>query len=622
MILVFAFLLFSACACSPRPRVTSQTLSAQFELPGVLKVINAIDVKSVAVKNATGQTVAKVFTFGRTDFEIRFDWQVRQTYTVVPSSGRAITITSPKQKPEFALRIHAPLGQNRYDYFLSSLKDASVPSPIAIQADKGENVDILIEVEKLSGERPIVLNVSLISTGMSDGGPDGNAPHDALLSPAINSKSATLRFEFDKAIWQSRLSLKKGLPGNMAFIALERNGQPFKVPVVVTQRDADASTVVVKNWEMPVDALGLYQPQRLPEQIALPNPVWHRIGTFFNVQTEQINFFEPFVYQRLDIENKQVYPLNLLLKSKVVDERTGKGISWFSAPDFSMSKGSKKNEGILGYCQIPAQSKGNCVLPIYMKPDTPAGTYTRQIEVYPTGSSRRIKLIKKPFSVVRSNSLLSFWLVMVVIISLGWLGITIVFHRRMVNRFGVRLLVLISLLGAIQFCLEFGSRLMSTALHAFLGPFNCLVGGLLSEVVTYLIITSVLHLSPRVGTITLAGIISYLMGGILFGSFGLTDILFTGSTIAFREILLFSMGVTKMTPSVDYIPPIVPMMFALGMADAMSTFTSLTLHAVFYRLFYADWYIALNVVVTGFLYTVIGVFWGRKLGRNLRKVHA
>ncbi|MBN2527885.1 MAG: hypothetical protein JXR76_15960 [Deltaproteobacteria bacterium] len=583
---------------------------------------NAVDIANLIVKDESGQTVATAPTFGRTEFEVRFDWQVATKYKVFPNSGKPLSIAAPKQKPEFALRVHAPLGQNQYDYFFSSLKEAPAPSPIRIRADKGETVDILIEVEKLSGERPTVLNVSFKSTGKSDDGPNGNAPHDALLSSDINSENATLRFEFDKAIWQRRLSLKKGLSGDTAFIVLERNGQPFKVPVVVTQRDADASTVAVKNWEMPVDALGLYQPQRLPEQIAPPNPVWHKIGTFFNVQTEQVNFFEPFVYQRLDIENKQVYPLNLLLKSKVVDERTGKGVSWFSAPDFSMSKGPKKDEGILGYCQIPAQSRGNCVLPIYMKPDTPAGTYTRQIDVYPMGSSRRIKQMKKAFSVVRSNSLLSFWLVMIVVISLGWLGITIGFYRRLVNRFGVRLLVLISLLGAMQFCLEFGSRLASTALYAFLGPFNCLVGGLLSEVATYLIITSVLYLSPRVGTITLAGIISYLMGGILFGSFGLSDILFTGSTIAFREILLFSMRVTKMTPSSEYIPSIVPMMLALGIADAMSTFTSLTLHSVFYRLFFADWYIVLNVVVTGFFYTVIGVYWGRTLGRNLRKVHA
>ena len=63
------------------------------------------------------------------------------------------------------------------------------------------------------------------------------------------------------------------------------------------------------------------------------------------------------------------------------------------------------------------------------------------------------------------------------------------------------------------------------------------------------------------------------------------------------------------------------LLLALGLADAASTFTSLALQAVFYRLFFAEWYIVLQVGVTGFLYTALGVYLGRSLGMNLRKVH-
>jgi hypothetical protein len=78
--------------------------------------------------------------------------------------------------------------------------------------------------------------------------------------------------------------------------------------------------------------------------------------------------------------------------------------------------------------------------------------------------------------------------------------------------------------------------------------------------------------------------------------------------------------VTKFRQTADA-PAIIPMMIALGLADAASTFTSLTLNAVFYRLFFANWYIMLNVFVTGFIYTLIGVYLGRPLGHSLRKVH-
>jgi hypothetical protein len=135
------------------------------------------------------------------------------------------------------------------------------------------------------------------------------------------------------------------------------------------------------------------------------------------------------------------------------------------------------------------------------------------------------------------------------------------------------------------------------------------------------LVTSILLLVPRVGAMTLAGLVTYVMGGVLFGSFGLTDVLFVGSAIAFREILLFGFGVTRLGPPGPKPPKLVPMMLALGLADAASTFTSLALQALFYRLFFAEWYIFLQVVVTGFLYTALGVYLGRSLGISLRRVH-
>jgi hypothetical protein len=56
------------------------------------------------------------------------------------------------------------------------------------------------------------------------------------------------------------------------------------------------------------------------------------------------------------------------------------------------------------------------------------------------------------------------------------------------------------------------------------------------------------------------------------------------------------------------------------LAEAASLFTSLALYGVFYRLFYARWYIALQVCVTGFAYSALGVRLGRPLGLSLRKV--
>jgi hypothetical protein len=256
-----------------------------------------------------------------------------------------------------------------------------------------------------------------------------------------------------------------------------------------------------------------------------------------------------------------------------------------------------------------------------VRSEAAVGTYVSRVRITQLGSDRVLHTEERTMGVIRSDVVFSGWVVVVAVVSFVWLAATSVLFGWMVRSFGLRVLVLLSLLGSLQFVLSFVGHLLSSVLYAFLGPFNCLVGGLLTGVLTYLLVTSILFLVPRVGTMTLAGIVSYLMGGMLLGSFGLTDILFVGSSIAFREIFLFVFGVTTVRPHAGRIPAIVPMMLALGLADAASTFTSLTLHTVFFRLFFADWYIVLQVVVTGLLYTMIGVYLGRPLGRDLRRVH-
>jgi hypothetical protein len=111
------------------------------------------------------------------------------------------------------------------------------------------------------------------------------------------------------------------------------------------------------------------------------------------------------------------------------------------------------------------------------------------------------------------------------------------------------------------------------------------------------------------------------MGVIMFGSFNLTDLLFVGSGIAFREVFLFAAGVTRLGPPPERPPWLPALMLALASAEACSAYTSLVLQAVFFRLHYAPWYIVLHVGVAGFLYPLLGVYLGRSLGRSLRQVH-
>lgn len=568
------------------------------------------DVKIVEITDEEGSLMSSCPTFGRQSTAMRFQWVPEMNYRVLYDNKFVGSITSPSYRPKYRLRIHAPVGQKTCDFYLTDEQRLLPDTSLDIPMHASEKVDLLFEIEKLSDT--VSGNISIYLQPIS---PDSSA---VFLSPRSIVDSATLEFEFDKKFWSMQAAMSdSSITATTAFNAtLTAGAWRRSFDVVFTRPSNTIDSIRIVNWALPTDDLGLSSSRHAAGTILIPNALWDRVGSWFGVKAEIINFFKPFTFQTAKIANVGREPIGLMLTAEIIDQNTNSESSFFKAPDNQFTGGTDK---IISFVTIPAGETETCVLPVYVAHNTPAGAYKSRITVQRLGSDHILQRIENTVTVVRSNILLTSWTLGIALLSLGWLGVVIVFYRRMVNSIGLRILVLLSLLGSLQFCLSFIGRIVSSAMYAILGPFNCLVGALLTEVLTYLLVTSILFLVPRVGAMTLAGIVSYIMGGILFGSFGLTDILFLGSSIAFREILLFGFGVTRFKQPTRQ-PAIVPMMLALGLADAASTFTSLTLHVVFYRLYFADWYILLNVVVTGFLYTVIGVYLGKPLGQSLRKV--
>jgi hypothetical protein len=581
-----------------------------FTTPGVAEVRNPGKARCIEIFDGSDRLVARVQAFGRALVEVRFAWKPGASYRAVSDEGASSTARAPETAPQFRVRLHAPLGQTPHEYVFGEPNAPQPPQHVDIPAAPGESVDVMLLVEKLTDGQPLVFQVdSRIDEAASDG---------LRMEPPIGDEEASLELEFDKQIWTSRVQLGDRLPREPLVITL-RSGQfvlPLGLRFVTRKVVRDGLDI---QWLMPTEADGFHQRHRVANRITLPDRVWVNVASWLGIRLNTPSAYEPFTYQTLRIENRSDQPISLLLASEVVDQETGDPVEYFAAPEFESTGGKGR---ILAYAHVGPGETAPCVLPVYVHPDTPEGTYLRRIEIKPLGSDRPLgRPLEKELGVVRSDSVFTSWVIAVGVLSLAWLAATALLYRRIVRALGIRVLVLLALLGSLQFCLQFAGGLLSMVFYALLGPFNCLVGGLLTEVMTYLLVTSVLLLVPRVGAMTLAGLVAYVMGGVLFGSFGLTDVLFVGSAIAFREILLFGFGVTRFNPPGPKPPRLVPMMLALGLADAASTFTSLALQAVFYRLFFAEWYIFLQVMVTGFLYTALGVYLGRSLGISLRRVH-
>jgi len=154
--------------------------------------------------------------------------------------------------------------------------------------------------------------------------------------------------------------------------------------------------------------------------------------------------------------------------------------------------------------------------------------------------------------------------------------------------------------------------------HALLGPFSGLVTGLLSGIMQYLLIVSLLVLYRKPGVLTLLYVLKFMLSGIMFGHFSPIGVLSASVYIVVTESLLWISGFyRKGVLKTNY------MFFVallLGMGDALITFVNLEQMMFFYRLYYADWFLAMYMIVNGLLYSSIGSWIGYKTGIKLRQV--
>ena len=166
------------------------------------------------------------------------------------------------------------------------------------------------------------------------------------------------------------------------------------------------------------------------------------------------------------------------------------------------------------------------------------------------------------------------------------------------------------------------STLFLNLIRAVLGPISVLLTGLINETLYYALLTALLiyisgapeaatrHDGKGSGVILLVSAVRLLLSGVTFGLFTPMAIVYTGTSVLLLETgFLFVRGRNILAWAV-----------VLGLCDAIAVYVDFQLSILFYRLFYADWYIVLRILIEGFAYTFIGVLLGAKLGRGLWRV--
>ena len=382
----------------------------------------------------------------------------------------------------------------------------------------------------------------------------------------------------------------------------------------------------IQSVNLPVDAQGN------KDDRAAANVIYVRDTTLEGFRNRMIGdgatnwsavFNHPATFVMLEMRNPQKDVRVLKFKAELADKHTGKSVPGL------MTAGKVVDEEGHGWggdatganettAMISLDGKKNqtFILPLYVDCFTVLeGDYSLRITVSGNGQE---KIQEVPIAIAKKHNI---GLVAVGFSFLCALVAAAFSYRlpRCIKKIGARGAITVALFAALAFGgITLPTTLLGDLLHVFLGPFSGLVTGILSGVLQYLLIVSLLTLFRAPGVLALMFFVKYMLSGLMFGHFTPLGALSTCVSVVVLESILYLSGFYKVQQLNKRYMLFVAVL--LGLADAAVTFINLEQMMFFYRLYYADWYMALYMLINGLLYSSIGAWLGFKTGSKLQQV--
>ncbi|WP_293729824.1 hypothetical protein [uncultured Phascolarctobacterium sp.] len=334
-------------------------------------------------------------------------------------------------------------------------------------------------------------------------------------------------------------------------------------------------------------------------------------------------FNHPATFVMLEMRNPQMDVRVLKFKAELVDKKTGAnvpGLMSASKVTDDAEHGWAGDTGRVGettaLISLDGKKNQTFILPLYVDYFTVLeGEYNLRITVSGNGQQ---KIQEVPLTIAKKHSVglaavgFSFACLFLVLACGGRL-------RRCIGVIGAKGAITVALFAALAFGgITLPTTLLGDLLHVFLGPFSGLLTGVLSGVLQYLLIVSLLLLFRAPGVLALMFFVKYMLSGLMFGHFTPLGLLSTCVYVAVLEGALQLCGFYRAERIGKRYMLFVALI--LGLADALVTFVNLEQMMFFYRLYYADWYMALYMLINGVLYSSVGAWLGYRTGSKLQQV--
>lgn len=390
-------------------------------------------------------------------------------------------------------------------------------------------------------------------------------------------------------------------------------------PKSISGAQARAMLAIV-DVAFPADSQGRPDPGRDPGRVTLPATWWRSSLKRLNLGTRTRGPHTPWTHQGVTLENTGTEALNVVIRSSILLD--GQPDPGFSPRLREADDGTGRVSVLL---RVPPGERARAALPVFVDSrqllDIREGRVQR-LEVSTLGAAETLVEWEAPLYISRGNAWASAGIVAATLIALVGLLTLLVRGPVWLRNARTSDLMTIALIGSLLFMTQVAGEIGGAALSAILGPFSGLITGLIDDALRFSLLAVLVTLLPRPGTAALATVTGALLAGLAMGRLGPLEAFTVCSRVAWIEGALWVVGITR-NPSWRDGPAFarwLRLSLGFGAASVLSLATMLVLAVVLYRLFYADWYVALMLTGPGFLYVAVAMLFAAPFAHSLRKV--
>ncbi len=632
-ILLFLPILFIGCTTERQEDALSWQITF-FPLGAKVEFTSQAPIKQVSAFNADGTLVSQLNFPGlpRQIESLYFEWQEGEIYRFEATSSSDFVsvqkVTAPRTYPRGSLEIAIPYGASMKSDVQNPL-EGNQKALILQGSEMTATVIVTNGNAPVSFDLELCLPSTLAVTRMS-------SDWEVATMDMKTCLSTRGRFSVASEVWFRELVLStteisietqdqsgmQEISGVVRFTAPD--GKTWEQQATVQLRIATVPEIVeyisIASIEMPTDASGIADTRQREDAIYHPRPMFSWFGT------QQTDVYTPVTYQTIHLNNQGEETIHVVVSSINRDVNSDAAVPFLTPPD-AVNAGTDRS---ISFASLPGGELTSISLPIYFDSQSAeAGEFEREIVVKIWGSDTTVLNEKRPLHIIVPNRHALFVSGLAIIASCIGLVVLLRFHRQFFVRFTTKQLIIIALFGTTIFVtVVVPSTLFLNLIRVLLGPVSILLTGLLNETLYYALLTALLiyiNGAPdddalrgssdsqnysKSGVILLVSAVRLLLGAVTFGLFTPMTIIYTGTSVLLLEtgfLLVRRRGLFAWA-------------LVLGICDAIAVYVDFQLSILFYRLFFADWYIWLRIFVEGFAYTFIGVLLGARLGRGLWRV--